>query len=192
MADPLVAAGTAFFVMVAAEFGDKTQLLLLALAAKHDGKRVLLGAVAAFGLLTAVAVAVGDVLGGLVPTSVVTVAAAALFIAAGVWMLVRALGDGEEEEDEEARFTGHGAFFMAFGSIALLELGDKTQLAVLGLASAYQAPVMVFLGAWLGLAVISLLGVLAGGWIGRHVADRTVTLVGAVAFILVGALLLLL
>ena len=52
----------AFGLLFAAELGDKTQLVIIALAGRHSLRTVFLGAAAAFALLNAMAVSVGAVL----------------------------------------------------------------------------------------------------------------------------------
>ena len=47
-----------------------------------------------------------------------------------------------------------------FGLIFLAELGDKTQLACIGLACKTRSPLAVFLGAVGALAAVTLVGVI--------------------------------
>ncbi|RLD96783.1 MAG: hypothetical protein DRI91_06530 [Aquificota bacterium] len=49
-----------------------------------------------------------------------------------------------------------------FWAVFLAELGDKTQLAVLGFASSGRSALAVFLGASLALMCTTLLGVVVG------------------------------
>jgi len=49
-----------------------------------------------------------------------------------------------------------------FSMISLAEMGDKTQLSAITLSAKYDSPYLVFLGAVLALASISLLGILVG------------------------------
>jgi putative Ca2+/H+ antiporter (TMEM165/GDT1 family) len=80
---------TAFSLIFLAELGDKTQLAVLALAAKERTfAPILVGATAAFALATAIAVAVGLVGGRYVPTEWVERVAAVAFIAVGVLILL--------------------------------------------------------------------------------------------------------
>ena len=60
-----------------------------------------------------------------------------------------------------------------FTTVFLAELGDKTQLATLLLSAQSGRPIPVFVGAALALISTSLVGVLLGQLLSRHVAPRT-------------------
>ena len=78
-----------------------------------------------------------------------------------------------------------------FGVIFLAEMGDKTQLAAMTMAAQTKKPWAVFLGASLALAAVSALGVIVGGTLGNYVPLEWVKRVAAVAFIVIGVLMLL-
>ena len=77
-----------------------------------------------------------------------------------------------------------------FGIIFLAEMGDKTQLAAMTMAADTKKPWAVFLGASLALAAVSALGVLVGSVIGSYVPLEWVKRAAAVAFIIIGILML--
>jgi putative Ca2+/H+ antiporter (TMEM165/GDT1 family) len=78
-------------------------------------------------------------------------------------------------------------FFTVFATIFVAELGDKTQLATLLYASDVKtSKTLVFAAAALALVLTSLLGVLAGEFIGKHVSERTLHWVAGAGFIVVG------
>jgi Ca2+/H+ antiporter, TMEM165/GDT1 family len=154
----LSSAGTTFLLIALAEFGDKSQLVCMTLAARHRGVPVVLGAVAAFAILNLLAVLFGAAVAAWLPEWVVTLAVGVLFAVFGI----SALRYQEEAEDESIEEKpGHGVFGTTFLLIFLAEFGDKTQIAVAGLGSATNATA-VWLGATLGLACTSVLGVIAG------------------------------
>ena len=78
-----------------------------------------------------------------------------------------------------------------FGIIFLAEMGDKTQLAAMTMSAQTKRPWAVFLGASLALAAVSAIGVLIGGVVGDYVPLIWVKRVAAIAFILIGVLMLL-
>jgi putative Ca2+/H+ antiporter (TMEM165/GDT1 family) len=78
-----------------------------------------------------------------------------------------------------------------FGIIFLAEMGDKTQLAAMTMAAQTKRPWAVFLGASLALAAVSALGVIVGATLGNYVPLEWVKRIAAVAFIVIGVLMLL-
>jgi len=151
-------AGTTFLLIALAEFGDKSQLVCMTLAARHRGLPVVLGAIAAFAILNLLAVLFGAAVAAWLPAWVITLAVAVLFAVFGI----SALRYQEEDEDETIEEKpGHGVFATTFLLIFLAEFGDKTQIAVAGLGST-TAAAAVWTGATLALACTSLLGVFAG------------------------------
>ena len=76
-------------------------------------------------------------------------------------------------------------------SVALAEMGDKTQLAVLGATAATGRPLEVFLGAVGGLILATTLGVLVGQGAGHLLPARTLRVAGGLLFVGIGLLLLL-
>ena len=79
---------------------------------------------------------------------------------------------------------------MTFGLIFLAELGDKTQLAVFGLASRSGSPWGVFLGAAGALILSTVLAVALGCLLPRFLpesATRIMHYIAGALFIVVGA-----
>jgi putative Ca2+/H+ antiporter (TMEM165/GDT1 family) len=73
----------------------------------------------------------------------------------------------------------------------LAELGDKTQLAVITMTAKSDSKLSIFLGASLALILVTLLGVLLGGILSEYVPTEWLQRIVAVAFILIGVLMLL-
>lgn len=78
-----------------------------------------------------------------------------------------------------------------FGLVFLAELGDKTQLATLGLAASGHSRLAVFVGAAVALVVTSGIAVLVGEGLARVVPPVWIQRVAGVAFIVMGVLFLL-
>ncbi|KPU42947.1 hypothetical protein OXPF_37160 [Oxobacter pfennigii] len=74
--------------------------------------------------------------------------------------------------------------------VFIAELGDKTQLTTMLLAAQNKSIWPVFLGASLALICSSLVGVFAGGVITKFVPPEVIQNCAAIAFILIGVLLL--
>ncbi len=82
-------------------------------------------------------------------------------------------------------------FGTAFLTLFLAELGDKTQLAVITMTASTESKIAVFLGASLALITVTLLGVLFGGVLSQYVPTEWLQRIVAVAFIVIGVLMLL-
>ena len=81
-------------------------------------------------------------------------------------------------------------FLTTFGVIFLAEMGDKTQLAAMTMAAQTKKPWAVFIAAALALTAVSAIGVVVGGVVGDYIPLIWVKRVAAVAFILIGGLML--
>ena len=170
---------SSFGLIAAAEFGDKSQLVCMTLAARHRALPVVLGATAAFALLNLAAVLFGAAAARWVPEWAVGLTVVLLFAGFGL----RALLAGEDTEDGEAvEKSGRGVFVTAFLLIFTAEFGDKPQLAVAGLAAAFP-PAPVWLGGTLGLAMTSVLGVWAGRALLRRIPMQWLHRVSGVLFL---------
>ena len=77
------------------------------------------------------------------------------------------------------------------GIIFLAEMGDKTQLAAMTMSAQTKKPWAVFIGASLALVAVSAIGVLVGGVIGQYVPLEWVKRVAALAFIVIGVVMLM-
>jgi len=79
-------------------------------------------------------------------------------------------------------------FATVFGTVFVAELGDKTQLATLLFSADRPASRWTVFAASAGALVLcAALGVLVGGFVGRHVSPRVLRWVAGVGFIAIGA-----
>jgi Ca2+/H+ antiporter, TMEM165/GDT1 family len=173
------ASAAACTLVAVAEFGDKSQLVCMALAARHRHWPVWWGAILAFALLNAIAVLFGAVAGHWLPERAVAIAVALLFAGFGIRFLLARGGDNDEAVEEK---SGHGIFVTTFLMIFLAEFGDKTQIAVAGLGAA-EPPLPVWFGASIALAMTSAVGIWAGRTVFRKVPQRTMNIIGGALFL---------
>ena len=152
---------TSFTLISLAEIGDKSQLVCMTLAARHRHWPVILGAFFAFSILNLLAVIFGAGVAAWLPEKVIAGLVAILFGIFGVHALIV---HDKEDANEVVKKTGHNIFLTTFLLILVAEFGDKTQIAVAGLASSLN-PLYVWSGATLALLSISVLGVWAGSTI---------------------------
>ena len=149
-----------FGLIFLAEVGDKSQLVCMTLAARYRHTPVMLGAVFAFLVLNTLAVVFGAGLAQWIPEKIISAAVAVLFAFFGIKSLLA----NEQAPDHDAEALGkfaHSIFISTFMMLFLAEMGDKTQIAVAGLAVTFE-PVAVWLGASLALITTSALGI----WLG--------------------------
>jgi putative Ca2+/H+ antiporter (TMEM165/GDT1 family) len=183
-----IAAGAVFI----AEFGDKSQLLILAFATRYPALPVIAGLVLAATVITGLSVLVGAAVGAILPTQFVAIVAGIAFIAVGLWTL---RGEDDDDEDPEAeaaagrRKAGLGLVLTVAGTFALGEIGDKTMLVTFGLATT-QGLLATWIGAVVGEVGANLLAVALGRGVGSRLDARTVRLVSAGLFILGGVVVL--
>jgi Ca2+/H+ antiporter, TMEM165/GDT1 family len=180
----ITAAATSFALILAAEMGDKSQLVCMALASKHRPVPVVLGALTAFALLNALAVGFGTAIANWLPDYVIAAAVAALFIAFGIQALRTQVEEPHEEFKEK---SGHGIFFTTFLLITVAEFGDKTQLAVVALSST-SSPTGVWLGSTLALGTTSVLGVLAGRKLLQKIPLELLHKIGGIIFLMLSSI----
>lgn len=76
---------------------------------------------------------------------------------------------------------------VAFGTLFLAELGDKTQLAVFTLAAGNKNPWPVFVGASGALVVVTFLGSFLGGFITKFIPPDMLQLIAGLLFVAIGA-----
>jgi putative Ca2+/H+ antiporter (TMEM165/GDT1 family) len=201
--DPgLAAFGSSFSAITLAELGDKTFFMALILAVRHRPRWVFVGSFAALAAVTLISLAVGYGLRELLPPWLLPWLAGLLFIGFGVKLLVDAQAlpaDAAREEAEEAEEAVLAAdrqlrssrppavIWEAFTLVFIAELGDRTQLATVFLAT---SPAFTFAGllagTLLGHAVVTALAVGAGKWIGRRVDERLLYRLSGGLFLLFG------
>jgi putative Ca2+/H+ antiporter (TMEM165/GDT1 family) len=71
-----------------------------------------------------------------------------------------------------------------------MELGDKTQLAVVALSAETDAPILIFAGLMLAFALLTALGVICGKVLCRYVSARYVKIGAGLIFFIFGVLFL--
>ena len=170
------------FTVFLAEMGDKTQLVAMAFVAQFGAGRVLTAISAAMVANTALAVLLGEGLSRVVPFSTLQLIAAIGFLGFGLWSLRCG-----EAQDCDAPGECHGnPFWTIFLAFFVAELGDKTQLVTLGLTAQQGNPLMVFVGASLGLIAAGALGIFLSNFIYRFIPPRAVQLGAAGLFFIFG------
>ncbi len=182
-----VAAGAIFV----AEFGDKSQLLVLAFATRHAALPVIGGIVVAAALIQGLSVAAGAAVGAMLPETLIGVVAGLAFLGVAAWTL---RGDHDEDEETGAadvarRRTGIGLAALVATTFVVGELGDKTMLATFALA-ARQDAIATWVGATTGMVAANLVAVAVGRQIGARLSPRVVRISSATLFAVAGVALI--
>jgi Ca2+/H+ antiporter, TMEM165/GDT1 family len=164
-----------------AELGDKTQLVALMLATRFKAGIVLAGVFVATLLVHAFSVILGDLAGKLVPHGWIMVLSGLAFIGFAAWTW---RGDRLDDENQKVqRITS--PFMIVAVTFFLAELGDKTMLSTVTLASQYS-PVPVWLGSTVGMVLSDALAIWVGQALGTRLPEKAVKVGAAFIFLAFG------
>jgi putative Ca2+/H+ antiporter (TMEM165/GDT1 family) len=175
-----------FAVIFVAELGDKSQLMALAFATRYRATAVLVGISIATLIVHAGSVLLGSVVALALPTDVISVLAGIAFFVFAAWTL---RGDELGPEDEARARRSAGSVVLAVGvAFFLAELGDKTMLATITLATAHE-PIGTWLGSTAGMVVADAIAIGIGAILGTRVPERAIRIGAALSFVVFGAIL---
>lgn len=174
-------------VVALAEMGDKTQLLALVLAARFRKPwPIVFGILVATLVNHALAGAVGAWLTTVIGPDALRWILGVSFILMALWMLVPDKID--DDMDKPPRF---GVFVTTVVVFFLAEMGDKTQIATVMLAAKYVGSYFwVVAGTTFGMMLANAPVVWLGDKIVKKVPIRTVHMISAVIFLVLGLLAL--
>ena len=176
-----------FGVIFVAELGDKSQLMALAFAARYPAIPVLLGITLATAVVHALSVVVGALAGAALPTDAISVAAGVAFLGFGLWTL-----RGDELSAAEAAKvdrSSRSAVTAASAAFFLAELGDKTMLATVTLATT-EGALGTWAGSTLGMVAADALAIAVGSQLGARLPERLIKVGAALAFFAFGVVLI--
>jgi putative Ca2+/H+ antiporter (TMEM165/GDT1 family) len=177
----------AFTLIFIAEMGDKTQILAMAFATRYPVKKVLLGIFLGAFLNHGLAVLLGSYVSAFIPIHTIQIIAGFAFVGFALWTL-KPDGDEDDDMEEKARFgpviTVATAFFIG-------ELGDKTQLTAITLATDAIYPLFILCGTVLGMIVTGGLGIIVGKKLGNQIPELAIKFIAASVFMFFGVAKLL-
>jgi putative Ca2+/H+ antiporter (TMEM165/GDT1 family) len=177
-----------FGVIFVAELGDKSQLMAMSLAGRYRPWPILAGITVATAAVHAVSVLIGAVAGQSLPTNWITLIAGIAFVGFAAWTL---RGDELNERDEAAVSRARrSAFVTAMIVFFVAELGDKTMLATITLATK-EGLFGTWLGSTLGMVAADALAIGVGALLGRNLPERVVRIGASLLFLIFGVLLML-
>ena len=176
-----------FGVVFLAELGDKSQLMALAFASRYRAVTVLIAVTLATLLVHAGSVLLGATFAVFLPTSLIQVVAGLAFFVFAAWTI---RGDELSDDDEgRARRTGRWAVLTIGTAFFLAELGDKTMLATITLATT-EEPWGTWLGSTAGMVAADAIAIALGAFLGTRLPERAIKVVASLAFVVFGALLI--
>jgi len=175
-------------VIFVAELGDKSQLMAMTFATRYRARDVLLGITVATAIVHLASVAIGYTIGSAFADyqGWISIAAGLAFLAFAAWTL---RGDELTEEEASKARTATGAALLAVGTAFFLaELGDKTMLATITLAT-HEDWFGTWVGSTLGMVAADALAIGVGAVLGRKLPERAITIGATLAFVLFGLVL---
>ncbi|WP_408897436.1 TMEM165/GDT1 family protein [Nocardioides sp. R1-1] len=176
-------------VIFVAELGDKSQLMAMTFATRYRARDVLLGLTAATAVVHLASVGIGYAIGDAFGDyqGAIEIGAGIAFLGFALWTL---RGDELTEDDErKARNATGRAVLVVAVFFFLAELGDKTMLATITLAT-QEGWFGTWLGSTLGMVAADALAIGVGAVLGRRLPERAITYGAAALFALFGLLLI--
>jgi putative Ca2+/H+ antiporter (TMEM165/GDT1 family) len=175
-------------VIFVAELGDKSQLMAMTFAARYRTRDVLIGITAATALVHLASVGIGHFVGDAFEGAqgTIQVVAGVAFLAFALWTL---RGDELTEEEAEKARRSSGLAIVAVGTAFFLaELGDKTMLATITLAT-QEGWFGTWVGSTLGMVAADALAIIVGAVLGRRLPEKAIKYGAAGLFAIFGMLL---
>ncbi|SHH06050.1 Putative Ca2+/H+ antiporter, TMEM165/GDT1 family [Hydrocarboniphaga daqingensis] len=176
-------------VVALAEMGDKTQLLSLCLAARYRKPLpIVLGILVATLLNHGLAGWLGAWVATHVPETYLRWALGLSFIAMAGWLLVP---DRFDDADDSLTARRGTIFLTTLWLFFIAEIGDKTQIATIGLAMRYDSLLAVVAGTTLGMMLANVPAVFLGDRFARRMPADLMRRIAAAVFAVIGLLMLL-
>lgn len=167
-----------------AEIGDRSLFLALLFGLRYRRPWLVFWGMAlglvANQILTALA---GLWLFSLLPSGWQPWLIAGVFLVMAIWVLF------EEDQDETEKMTGSGHHLVLTTAIAffLLEMADKTQVAVVALMGVYGDLVQVVMGATLGILLVTTPALWLGYRFADHIPQKVVHRMASLLFLVLAA-----
>ncbi|MHA1885582.1 MAG: TMEM165/GDT1 family protein [Promethearchaeota archaeon] len=201
----------AYGILFIGELGDKTQLIVFNLALEYKKfYKVGIGVTCGFALIVTIGVFLGTIITRFVPLFLISFISGIVFIIIGI---IEAIGLKKlfierrerkavkrEDADDQVEIKPEvpsklaslkkNPYITGFVYIFLMELGDKTQILTITLASIYQFPFAIWLGSFLALVSVAWIGILLGAVVARLIPKFYLKIISTSIFIIVGILIL--
>ena len=176
-------------VIFVAELGDKSQLMAMTFASRYRARDVLVGITVATLVVHLASVGIGFWVGAAFADyqGAISVVAGVAFLGFAAWTL---RGDELTEDEASKARNATGAAILAVGvAFFLAELGDKTMLATITLAT-HEGWFGTWIGSTLGMVAADALAIVVGATLGRNLPEKAIKYGAAAAFAVFGVLLI--
>ncbi|GAA4696346.1 TMEM165/GDT1 family protein [Nocardioides nanhaiensis] len=176
-------------VIFVAELGDKSQLMAMTFAARYRARDVIIGITVATAIVHLASVGIGYWVGDTFADyqGAIAIVAGVAFLAFAAWTL---RGDELTEEEAEKARKSQGAAILAVGiAFFLAELGDKTMLATITLATR-EGWFGTWIGSTVGMVAADALAIAVGALLGKQLPEKAIKYGAAAAFVVFGVILL--
>lgn len=176
-------------VIFVAELGDKSQLMAMTFATRYKIRDVIIGITVATAIVHLASVGIGAWIGDSFADSqhIISIVAGVAFLAFAAWTW---RGDELTEDEADKARLSQGAAILAVGvAFFLAELGDKTMLATITLAT-QEGWLGTWIGSTLGMVAADALAIVAGAVLGRHLPEQVIKIGATLAFVVFGVLLI--
>ena len=177
----LGALGVSTLTVALAEIGDKTQLLALLLAARFRKPwPIAWGILVATLLNHALAGWLGAMAASWLTPQVLRWVVAASFIGIALWTLK------PDKLEDDAALPARGAFIATTIAFFIAEIGDKTQVATVLLATRYEPLWQVVAGTTVGMLLANVPVVLLGSRFASRLPLKAARIAAALVFLALG------
>lgn len=176
-------------VIFVAELGDKSQLMAMTFATRYRPRDVLVGITVATAVVHLASVGIGFWIGEAFADAQhwITLVAGIAFLVFAAWTL---RGDQlSVEERQKAQRSKGAAIWAVGGAFFLAELGDKTMLATITLAT-QENWFGTWIGSTIGMVLADALAILLGAWLGKQLPEKAIKYGAAALFAIFGIWLL--
>jgi putative Ca2+/H+ antiporter (TMEM165/GDT1 family) len=176
-------------VIFIAELGDKSQLMAMTFATRYRARDVIIGITAATAVVHLASVGIGFWIGEAFADyqGWISIGAGVAFIGFALWTL---RGDELTEDEAEKAKRSTGKALLAVGvAFFLAELGDKTMLATITLATT-EDWFGVWIGSTVGMVAADALAIVLGAVLGKRLPENVIKYGAAAAFAVFAVLLI--
>jgi Ca2+/H+ antiporter, TMEM165/GDT1 family len=176
-------------VIFVAELGDKSQLMAMTFATRYTVRQVLVGITVATAIVHLASVGIGQLVGSSFADQqwIISIVAGVAFLVFAAWTL---RGDELTEDEAEKARRSTGKAIIAVGiAFFLAELGDKTMLATITLATR-EGWVGTWIGSTVGMVAADALAIGVGAVLGKKLPERVIKYGAAAAFLVFGLVLI--